>query len=270
MYWSSWWSAQPYLLSADQVPKNFHPLDSNHQALMDPQYHVRAQSTSTQILLASNSQVTFQLLTRLQSSNQVLPAGNSQEIFLLLNDGIPASNVPIDNILNCCTYEAHQGHMDPWLHTLPTEHVDSSKLPVSYAMVKSNKCQVSVPLTTFEPKHTTSLQHKGTKRGWTGNWSWSYETKRNVQRNGISGPPEGSWWTKFHHDVLSLWACTGAPGSGSVLSSTKNAQTLVKVGAADIIVVCFLSRFAPTAPTFRCVLCWCSAPTKCKLVHVGA
>ncbi len=38
---------------------------------------------------------------------------------------------------------------------------------------------------------------------------------------------------------------------GSVLLSTKNAQTLVKVGAADVIFVCFLSGFAPTAPTFR-------------------
>jgi len=113
-------SAQPHLLSADQVPKKFHPLDSNHQALTDPQCHVRAQSTSTQILLASNSQVTFQLPARLQSSNQVLPAGNSQEVFLLLNDGIPASNVPIDDILNCCTYAVQQDLMEPWPPTLPT------------------------------------------------------------------------------------------------------------------------------------------------------
>jgi len=39
--------------------------------------------------------------------------------------------------------------------------------------------------------------------------------------------------------------------SGSVLLSTKNAQTLVHVGAADVIFVCFQSGFAPTAPTFR-------------------
>jgi len=64
-------------------------------------------------------------------------------------------------------------------------------------------------------KQTMSLQHKGTKRGGPGTGVGAGETKRNAQRNGISGPPEGSWRTKFHRDVLSLRACTGAPGSGA-------------------------------------------------------
>jgi len=38
-------SAQLYLLSAEQVPKKFHPLDSTHPDLMDPWLHVMVQST---------------------------------------------------------------------------------------------------------------------------------------------------------------------------------------------------------------------------------
>ena len=64
-------------------------------------------------------------------------------------------------------------------------------------------------------KQTMSLQCKGTKRGGPGTGVGVGEMKRNAQRNGISGPPEGSWWTKFHRDVLSPRACTGTPGSGA-------------------------------------------------------
>jgi len=55
--------------------------------------------------------------------------------------------------------------------------------------------------------------------------------------------------------------------SGSVLSSTKNAQMLVHVGAADVIFVCFQSGFAPTAPTFQVHTLLVQCTSK---VHVGA
>jgi len=146
-----------HLLSADQVPKMFPstgfyrpqlcmmvqstnqvPLARNSQATLQLLTRLKP---SNQVPMASNSQVTFKLLARLRFNNQVLLAGNAQETFQLPNDGIPADNVPIDGILDCCTYAAHQDLMGPWLPTPLPENVDASKLPVPHAMLKSTKCK---------------------------------------------------------------------------------------------------------------------------------